>query len=60
MIFCIFWRLLGRFRPFYLNLNPNYFRFNLNYAESDWSKHNALVGAPQVSLFSCRRREFFF
>lgn len=50
----------GNLRPVYLNLNPDYHGFNLGYADNDWNDNNALVGAPQLSLFFRFSRKFFF
>lgn len=42
------WRHGGYFRPFYLCLIRDYFKFNLGNAGNDWGGCRALVGAPQV------------
>ena len=55
MIFCTFglWQRDDNFRPFCLYLYPYDFRFDLGDADNDWNDNNALVGAPQLSLFFC-------
>ncbi len=48
-------------RVVYLNCNPDYHGFNLNYADNRWNENDWFAGLPpQLSSFSRRRREFFF
>ncbi len=43
------WQHDGDFRPFFLSLDPSYFKFDLYSAVVGWGDCDALAGAPQVS-----------